>query len=81
MLQETDTPKTFYIFSKESFSYILGNGNPEKIPCTSGNGTPEKISYISGSNFPGTKSKNNPLLKFSYISRKQKFLAKISKKS
>ena len=26
-------------FSKESFSYIPGNGNPEKIPYISGNGT------------------------------------------
>ena len=32
----------FYIFSKESFSYILGNGNPEKIPCISGNGNSKK---------------------------------------
>ena len=25
-----NSEKTSYIFSKESFSYILGNGNPEK---------------------------------------------------
>ena len=31
--------KISYIFSKESFSYISGNGNPEKILCISGNGT------------------------------------------
>ena len=28
-----------YIFSKESFSYISGNRNPEKIIYISGNGT------------------------------------------
>ena len=31
--------KFFYIFSKESFSYILGNENLEKIPCISRSGT------------------------------------------
>ena len=31
--------KISYIFSKERFSYILGNGNPEKILDISGNGT------------------------------------------
>ena len=25
-----NTEKTFHLFSKGSFSYILGNGNPEK---------------------------------------------------
>ena len=43
--------KKSYIVSKESFSYISGNGNPEKISYilsresfsyTSGNGNPEK---------------------------------------
>ena len=29
----------FYIFSKESFSYISGKGNPEKVPYISGNET------------------------------------------
>ena len=28
-----------YIFSKESLSYILGTGNPEKILFILGNGT------------------------------------------
>ena len=27
------------IFFKKSFSYVSGNGNPEKIPYISGNGT------------------------------------------
>ena len=31
--------KTFYIFSKESFSYTSGEGNPTEIPYISGNGT------------------------------------------
>ena len=31
--------KNYYIFSKESFSDILGNENPEKIPYISGHGT------------------------------------------
>ena len=47
--------KFLMIFSKERFSYILGNGHLEKIPYISGNGTfyisangnPEKILYIS----------------------------------
>ena len=45
-----------YIFSKESFSYFLGNGNLEKIPYISGNElfyflknrNHKKISCISG---------------------------------
>ena len=45
------------IFSKESCSYISGNGNPEKVSyifwkesfsCVSGNGNSEQILYISG---------------------------------
>ena len=28
-----------YIFSKERFSYILGNRKPPKIPCVLGNKT------------------------------------------
>ena len=40
VFQETETPKkTSYIFSKESFSYISGNDNFEKILHISGNGT------------------------------------------
>ena len=55
--------KTFYIFSKESFSYILGNGNPEKILYISGNRT-----------FPIFQGRNihNPLIaELSYSSRKE----------
>ena len=29
--------KTSYVFSKENFSYIFGNGNPENIRYISGN--------------------------------------------
>ena len=43
-------------FLKESFSYISGNGNPEKT------------SYISESNFPSSKNKKNHSEKASYIS-------------
>ena len=38
-LSSCDIKKIAYIFSKESFSYISGNGHPEKIPYISGNGT------------------------------------------
>ena len=31
--------KAFLIFREMELSYILGNGNPEKIPYVSGNGT------------------------------------------
>ena len=31
--------KSSYTFLKESFSYISGNENPEKVPYISGNGT------------------------------------------
>ena len=31
--------KKFLIFSQKSFSYILGNGSPEKIPYSSRNRT------------------------------------------
>ena len=31
--------KAFLIFREMELSYILGNGNPEKIPYISGNGT------------------------------------------
>ena len=41
-----------YVFSKESFSYTSGNGNPEKTSYISGNRTfkPQdwKLSYILG---------------------------------
>ena len=51
-----------YIFSKESFSYISGNGalhfsaedkkikqiHARKISDSSGNGNPKKVTYISG---------------------------------
>ena len=33
-----EAPEKLLIFSKESFSYISGNGNPEKSPYVSGNG-------------------------------------------
>ena len=39
ILQETETPIKFLILSKESFSFLLGNGNPEKNTYISGNGT------------------------------------------
>ena len=55
--------KTFYIFSKESFSYILGNGNPEKILYISGNRT---FLIFQGRNI------HNPLIaELSYSSRKE----------
>ena len=47
--------KISYIFSKESFSYTLGNGIPEKIPYISENGTFLYFFYISGNNFPNLK--------------------------
>ena len=36
---ERSGSKISYIFSKESFSYILENGSAEKIIYVSGNGT------------------------------------------
>ena len=40
MLQETETPKkTSCIFSKETYSSILGSGNPKNMFYISGNGT------------------------------------------
>ena len=49
-----------YIFSKESFSYISGNRNSEKIPYISGNETflyfkTESNFHISGSKFSSLK--------------------------
>ena len=50
--------KKFLIYQEMELSYILGNGNPEKIlyifskesfSYISGNGNPKKILYISGS--------------------------------
>ena len=38
--------------SKETFSYILGNGNPEKIPDISGN----RIFYITDNGNPKNDS-------------------------
>ena len=35
--------KNVYIFSKESFSYILRNGNPKKISYILGCGNPKKL--------------------------------------
>ena len=40
--------KTFYIFSKESFSYILGNGNPRKNPLYF---RKQNFSYIPGKEY------------------------------
>ena len=51
----------FYIFSKESFSYLSRNENHEETSYTSGIGKPEKIPYISGSNFPNSKNKKSLL--------------------
>ena len=59
--------KTSYIFSKESFSDISGNGNPKKFVIFQ----ETKLSYISGSNFSSLKSKNNPFLK-SFFTQAQK---------
>ena len=40
IFQETKTPKkNSYILSRESFSYILGNGNPKKTLAISENET------------------------------------------
>ena len=51
--------KKFMFSQKKSFSYVPGNGNPEKIPYVSGNET----SYISGSNSQSSKNKKNALLR------------------
>ena len=68
-----------YIFSKESFSYISGNGNSEKIPYISGNKTflylkTESNFHISGSKFSSLKiflfwevELSSPKLKKSFI--------------
>ena len=40
--------KAFLIFQEMELFYILGNGNPRKIPYILENGNPEKIIYISG---------------------------------
>ena len=63
------------IFLKESFSYISGNENREKLPYISGNKNPKETSYISGNNFPISKSKENPLLKLCLYFGKWNFLA------
>ena len=38
-LSDSNIKKISYIFSKESFSHILGNGNTEKNPYIAVNGT------------------------------------------
>ena len=43
--------KTFYIFSRESFSYISEKGNPKKIYILEETETLNTF-YISESNFP-----------------------------
>ena len=59
--------KTFYIFSKESFSYISRNGNLEKIPYILGNGTFLIFQEVT---FRALKIKKTPLLKsFLYFRR------------
>ena len=55
--------KTFYIFSKESFSYILGKGNPEKILYISRNRT-----FLI---FQGRNIQNPIIEELSYSSRKE----------
>ena len=78
----------FNIFSKKSFSYILGNKNPEKICYISGNGTflyfrkqnfltfrERELPYISGSNFPSSNSVKSRSEKVYFILRKWTFLA------
>ena len=39
------------------FSYISGNGNPEKIPYISGNGNPKKLLIFQEMEFFGPSSK------------------------
>ena len=56
----------FFILSKESFSYISGNGNPEKIPYISGNGNFlyfRKLLIIHEVTFPARKMKKPTLKK------------------
>ena len=52
-LSDPKIKKTSYIFSKESFSYISEEGNPEKIPYISGNGT---FLYSGKQKFSGSKN-------------------------
>ena len=40
------------------FSYILGNGNPEKIPHISGNGNPKKLIRFQEMELLSPSSKN-----------------------
>ena len=47
-------PETLCVFSKESFSYISGNGNR--------NGNSKKTSDISGGNLQSQKNKHKTLL-------------------
>ena len=68
-------PKNFNIFSKESLSYILGNGNPEKkIPYTSGKGTFLYFIFQEVT-FRARKVKKNPLIKSFLYFEKWNFLA------
>ena len=65
-----------YIFSKESFFYISGNGNPEKVSfsfskenCSyiSGNGNPKKFLIFQETEISYISGNGNPN-KNSYIS-------------
>ena len=67
--------KAFLIFPEMEL-YILRNGNPEKNLYISGT----ELSYISGSNFPGSKSKKNPLLKSFLYFREMKLSSPKPKK-
>ena len=60
IFQETKTPKKIPIFSKESHSYILGNGNSKRIflifqevelSYISENGNPKKLLIFQKVNF------------------------------
>ena len=56
----------FCSFSKENFSYISGNGNPQAFRPPPKKKKKfifykTKLAYISGSNFPSLKNKKNPL--------------------
>ena len=57
----------FYIFSSENFSYILGNGKPQKSPYISGNGNPKKLlifQEVSLQALEGNKNNSNKILLF-----------------
>ena len=70
-LRKQKTPKFFYIFLKESCSYISGNRNLEKIPYVSGDQNflcPRKFFIFQEVTFEDQKS-----LKL-FLIKKQKFL-------